>query len=104
MAARGREAQWRALAADEGCEYDGHDSINLSTLEPLIALPSSPGKVVPVTEVEGREIAQAYIGSSANPGLAGFRYLRRNGSRQDNPASRFLRRESNVARSAADAA
>ena len=72
MAARGREAQWRALAADEGCEYDIHDSINLSALEPLIALPSSPGKVVPVTEVEGREIGQAYIGSSANPGWRDF--------------------------------
>lgn len=72
MAARGREAQWRALTADEGCEYDAHDSINLAALEPLIALPSSPGKVVPVTEVEGREIAQAYIGSSANPGWRDF--------------------------------
>jgi aconitate hydratase len=35
----------------------------------LIALPSSPGKVVPVREVvEGQEIYQSYIGSSANPG------------------------------------
>ncbi|MFB6355664.1 MAG: aconitase family protein, partial [bacterium] len=32
------------------------------------AMPSSPGNVRPVREVEGREIHQSYIGSSANPG------------------------------------
>ena len=53
-------------------EYDEYDEINLSELEPLIALPSSPGKVVPVKEVEGKEIYQTYIGSSANPGLRDF--------------------------------
>ena len=41
-------------------------------LEPLIAMPSSPGNVVPVREVAGREIYQAYIGSSANPGYRDF--------------------------------
>ncbi|MGR9036754.1 MAG: aconitase family protein, partial [Gammaproteobacteria bacterium] len=44
----------------------------LSELEPLIALPSSPGKVVPVREAAGKEIYQSYIGSSANPGLRDF--------------------------------
>jgi len=38
----------------------------------LIALPSSPGNVVPVKEVAGREIYQSYIGSSANPGSRDF--------------------------------
>ena len=35
-------------------------------------MPSSPGNVVPVREVAGREIYQAYIGSSANPGYRDF--------------------------------
>ena len=39
---------------------------------PLIAKPSSPGNVVPVREVAGTEIYQAYIGSSANPGYRDF--------------------------------
>ena len=39
---------------------------------PLIALPSSPGNVVPVHEVAGRDIYQSMIGSSANPGLRDF--------------------------------
>lgn len=69
---QGRESDWRPLQADEGAQYDEHDSIDLSALEPLIALPSSPGNVVPVSEVAGRAIYQSYIGSSANPGLRDF--------------------------------
>ena len=38
----------------------------------LIAMPSSPGNVVPVREVAGSPIYQAYIGSSANPGYRDF--------------------------------
>ncbi|MBV8093287.1 MAG: aconitate hydratase, partial [Acetobacteraceae bacterium] len=64
----GREDDWAELAADAGAEYDVHEELDLSKLEPLIAKPSSPGNVVPVREVAGQEIYQAYIGSSANPG------------------------------------
>jgi aconitate hydratase len=69
---QGRGDDWVELSADPDASYDQHDEIDLSTLEPLIALPSSPGKVVPVREVAGREIYQAYIGSSANPGYRDF--------------------------------
>lgn len=65
---QGRAADWRPLAAQEGSGYDVEERIDLSTLQPLIALPSSPGHVVPVAEVAGQDITQAYIGSSANPG------------------------------------
>jgi aconitate hydratase len=64
----GRESDWVPLAADTGATYNAHEEINLSSLEPLIAKPSSPENVVPVREVAGEEIYQAYIGSSANPG------------------------------------
>jgi aconitate hydratase len=67
-----RESAWQKIVADKGAAYDEHDQIDLSKLEPLIALPSSPGNVVPVREVAGKEIYQAYIGSSANPGLRDF--------------------------------
>ena len=72
LRARGREDVWRPLQAEPGCAYDRHDTIDLSTLEPLIALPSSPDKVVPVREAAGEPIYQAYIGSSANPGYRDF--------------------------------
>ncbi len=65
----GRGGEWTELRADGGADYDEHDEIDLSTLEPLIAKPSSPGNVVPVSEVAGQEVYQCYIGSSANPGL-----------------------------------
>jgi aconitate hydratase len=67
-----REDEYEELVADEDCEYDEHDEIDLSTLVPLIAKPTSPGNVVPVEEVAGDELYQAYIGSSANPGYRDF--------------------------------
>jgi aconitate hydratase len=74
LAAEEREQDWLEIAADAEDEsiYDLHDEIDLSTLEPLIALPSSPGNVVPVREVAGKEIYQVVVGSSANPGLRDF--------------------------------
>lgn len=67
-----RDDAFVELSADDDAEYDEHDEIDLSKLEPLIALPSSPGNVVPVRDVAGREIYQAMIGSSANPGIRDF--------------------------------
>src|SRR5699024_9340486 len=51
---------------------DVEEHIDLSTLEPLIAKPSSPGNVVPVREVAGEDVYQVVVGSSANPGLRDF--------------------------------
>jgi len=72
LASEGRVDDWVELVADQGCSYEVQESIDLSRLEPLIATPSSPGNVVPVTEVAGREISQVVVGSSANPGLRDF--------------------------------
>lgn len=69
---QGREEDWIELVADEGATYDVEEEINLSELVPLIAKPSSPGNVVPVSEVAGEPIYQSYIGSSANPGYRDF--------------------------------
>lgn len=68
----GREDDFTELLADDGADYDEHDSIDMSRLEPLIATPSSPGNVVPVSEVAGQPVYQCYVGSSANPGLRDF--------------------------------
>jgi len=68
----GRADAFRPLAADPEADYDHRDRIDLGELEPLIAKPSSPGNVVPVREVAGEEIYQAYVGSSANPGYRDF--------------------------------
>jgi aconitate hydratase len=72
LESQGRGGDWREIAADTGASYDLQDEIDLSKLEPLIALPGSPGNVAKVRSVQGRPIHQAYIGSSANPGLRDF--------------------------------
>ena len=69
---QGREEAFEEIRADKDADYDEYEEINLSELEPKIAKPSSPGNVVPVREVEGQEIYQSYVGSSANPGFRDF--------------------------------
>lgn len=68
----GRPDEFTELLADEGAEYDVEEHIDLSSLEPLIAKPSSPGNVVPVREAAGEDVFQVVVGSSANPGLRDF--------------------------------
>lgn len=72
LQAQQRSDAWAEILADDNASYDRHEEIELSKLEPLIACPSSPGSVAPVREVQGREIYQAMIGSSANPGYRDF--------------------------------
>ena len=72
LEAQGRGEAFVELLADPDATYDEEEEIDLSRLEPLIAQPSSPGNVVPVREVAGLPIYQAYVGSSANPGLRDF--------------------------------
>ena len=66
LVAQGRGEVWTPISADEGAEYDEHDEIDLSKLEPLIAKPSSPGNIVPVREIAGLKVDQAIVGSSVN--------------------------------------
>ncbi len=72
MRSEGREDDYREILADPDATYDITEEIDLSTIEPLVAKPSSPDNVVPVREVVGTEIGQVVIGSSANPGLRDF--------------------------------
>jgi aconitate hydratase len=66
LKAQGRGEAWKELCADEGATYEENAEIDLSSLEPLIACPSSPGNVVTVREVAGRRVHQVIIGSSVN--------------------------------------
>lgn len=72
LKSEGREEAWQELKADDDAEYDDYEEIDLSELVPLIAQPSSPGNVVPVSEVAGKPVSQVVVGSSANPGLRDF--------------------------------
>lgn len=66
MALQRREWSFKELGQDSGANYDVRVELDLASLEPLIALPSSPDNVVPVREVEGTPVAQVCVGSSVN--------------------------------------
>ena len=72
LEASGRAEDFTELLADPEATYDVEEHIDLSSLEPLIARPSSPGNVVPVREAAGEDVFQVVVGSSANPGLRDF--------------------------------
>ena len=73
--AEGRGDDFAEMTADPDASYDVTEEIDLASLEPLIARPSSPGNVVPVREVAGEPVHQVVVGSSANPGLRDFAVL-----------------------------
>lgn len=66
LEAQGRAEVWQELAADPDAAYDEYEEIDLSTVEPLIACPSSPDNVVRVADIEGLKVDQVLVGSSAN--------------------------------------
>jgi len=66
LEAQERGEVWQPLAADPGAEYDEIIELDLSTLEPLIAKPSMPDRVVKVSEVEGTPVAQVFVGACVN--------------------------------------
>jgi len=83
-----RAGDFAELVADEDPGYDRTDNIDLSTVEPLIAKPSSPGNVVPVREVAGEPGGDRLVGE---PGVAGLRDRRRDGRRSPECRQRQLR-------------
>ncbi len=69
LAGQGREEHWRELTADADAEYAEVMELDLSTLEPLIACPTSPDNVVSVREVAGKPVDQVLVGSCTNSSL-----------------------------------
>lgn len=56
----------RKYTQDADASVDKEVEIDVSSIEPLIALPYSPDNVKPASELEGIEIDQAFIGSCTN--------------------------------------
>lgn len=66
LESRGRGGDYTELSADEGATYDAEIDINLSEIEPLIAIYPSPGNVEKVKDHAGTKIHQVCIGSCTN--------------------------------------
>ncbi|MDP8239347.1 MAG: aconitate hydratase [Candidatus Hatepunaea meridiana] len=66
LIAQDRESDWRELKPDGDAEYEETIEIDLSELEPMIAQPSMPDRVVKVSEIEGLPVHQVCVGSCTN--------------------------------------
>ncbi|AFM24477.1 aconitate hydratase [Desulfomonile tiedjei] len=66
LESQGRGHVWSEIIADPDAEYSEVIEIDLNTLEPLIACPSSPDNIKKVSEVEGIQVGQVIVGSSVN--------------------------------------
>jgi homoaconitate hydratase family protein len=66
------EAEVPLFGPDAGAEYEAVHAVHLSDLEPQIACPHNPGNVKPVSEVRGKRVDQAFLGSCTNARLEDF--------------------------------
>jgi aconitate hydratase len=66
LIAQRRASDWRLLTPDPDAGYDERINVILDDLEPLIATPSSPDRVVTVREASGTPVKQICIGSCVN--------------------------------------
>lgn len=66
LKSQGREEQWVELKADDDADYDRVIELDLSTIEPMVACPHSPGNVKTVREVAGLKVDQVVVGSCTN--------------------------------------
>ena len=69
LEAQGRGADWVPLAADADATYDEVLEIDLSLVEPMVALPHSPGRIATVREAGEIPVQQVCIGSCTNSSL-----------------------------------
>ena len=98
-----REDDWVELLPDPDAEYDLHDEIDLSSLEPLIAMPSSPGNVKPVREVAGEQNLSSLRRFVGQSWLSRLRCFGDDGAWSTRERSRFVRRQPHIPRAARNA-
>lgn len=63
---QGRSSDWTPISPDDGAVYDDAFDVDLSALEPMVALPHSPDRVVKVRDAGPVPIRQVVIGSCTN--------------------------------------
>jgi 3-isopropylmalate/(R)-2-methylmalate dehydratase large subunit len=64
---------WTAESSDPGAEFAQTVHIDLDALPPLVAMPHSPGNVVPLDQAVGQRIDQVYIGNCSNGTITDLR-------------------------------
>ncbi|CDK39534.1 Aconitate hydratase [Halorubrum sp. DM2] len=66
LARQDREEEYVDLQPDDDAEYAETVEVDLNELEPLVAAPSMPDNVAPVSEYEGTDVEQVIVGSCTN--------------------------------------
>lgn len=66
LRAQGRENEWVELLPDSDAVYDEHIVIDLSTLEPMAAMPHSPDNIERISAIGSIKVDQVAIGSCTN--------------------------------------
>ncbi|WP_281195976.1 aconitate hydratase [Halorubrum sp. F4] len=66
LARQDREEEFVELEPDDDAEYAETIEVDLDELEPLVAAPSMPDNVAPVSEYEGTDVEQVIVGSCTN--------------------------------------
>ena len=69
----GTASDYAQLGADAGARYADSFRVEVSGLEPLVAMPHSPAKVKTVSEASGTEVDQAFIGSCVGGNIEDLR-------------------------------
>jgi 3-isopropylmalate/(R)-2-methylmalate dehydratase large subunit len=73
QAATGRNRDFPVLSSDPGADYAREVTIDVASLEPMVARPSLPSRAVPVGEVERVKVDQVFIGSCTNARIEDLR-------------------------------
>jgi len=66
----GRETAWQPMSPDPEADYDEHLRLDLSGVEPLVACPGSPDRVVPARALDGLKVHQVLVGTCTNGSYA----------------------------------
>ena len=66
LKAQKREKDWIEIIADSDAKYSSTIEIDLSEIEPLVAMPHSPDNVARLRDIKGKKVNQVCIGSCTN--------------------------------------
>jgi len=72
LASLGHKSE-KGFISDEDAEFSEEFSFDVSDLEPQVACPHTVDNVKPITDVEGREVNQVFLGSCTNGRLYDLR-------------------------------
>jgi len=73
LANKGRKADFAPLKADEDAVYESTITVNLSTLQPMLAKPHGVDNTATVRELKGTKVEQVFIGTCTNGRLEDLR-------------------------------